>query len=229
MRLSDIATGTRAIKRVPLPLVNVPSKFSSDVPELLEQREKDRADALANGQPFPDEITVGLRVLLSGELVEVYENAARFAKEHGVSEPNESDPIYNLGVSIYICAMSCVDPDSDPRNPVRFFGRGDLESAAAELLSSPHIGRDGLAYLAEQQELWQDLSNPRANKIPPHKFYDVIVAMANEDANKALKDFLALRPGMLFHLLRSMAVQLVSLLKLKFTPGVTSQETTSSG
>lgn len=228
MRLSDIPKGFRAIKRVALPLVNVPSQFSADVPELNEQRARDCADAVAAGEPvIPDEVMVGLRVLTVDEMVTVYEKAGEFARKHGVTEPNESNPIYNVGVSIYVSALACCDVDSDPKDPMPFFGkRGDIESAALELLSSPHIGRDGIAYLAEQQELWQDMANPRANRIPPQKHYETIVQLADSDVNRALKGFLALRPGMLFHLMRSMAVQLLSLLNQKSSSGAISPETT---
>lgn len=230
-KLSQIAKGTRAIKRVALPLVNVPSFLSPDIPELAAQRASDRAAAIENGEPAtPDEVIVGLRVLTLAELTEVFEKAGDFARKHGVKEPNETDPIYVLGESIYLCAMACVDPDSDARNPEPFFGtRGDLESAALELLSSPHIGRDGIAYLRETQEAWQDMCNPRANKVPPSVFYESIVSLADKEPDVALRTFLAYRPAMHFHLLRTMAGLLVNLQPGKFSPGATLAETTSVG
>jgi hypothetical protein len=230
-KLSDIMKGYRAIKKVALPLVNVPSFINPDVPELAAQRESDRALAIANGEPAnPDEIMVGLRILTLNELALVYQKAGDFARERGVKEPNETDPIYNLGVSVYICAIACVDPDSDVKNPEPFFGaRGDIESAARELLDSIHIGRDGIAYLAEQHEAWQDLCNPQANKVPPSKFYELIVEMADKNTDVALKTFLALRPGMRFRLACFTASLLKTLHLEKFSPGVTSAEMSPNG
>lgn len=230
-KLSDVAKGNRAIKKVALPLVNVPSYINPDVPELAAQRESDRALAVEKGEPAtPDEVMVGLRVLTLDELTTVYEKAGDFARSRGVKEPNDTDPIYALGLSIYLCAIACVDPDSDVKDPEPFFGaRADLESGALELLSSPHIGRDGIAYLAESQEAWQDICNPRANKVPPSVFYDSIVSLADKNPDVALRTFLGYRPAMHFHLLRTLAGLQVNLQQDKFFNGATLAETKSSG
>lgn len=230
-KFSDVAKGNRAIKKVALPLVNVPSFLNPDVPELAAQRESDRASAIEKGEPAtPDEVMVGLRVLTLDELVTVQEKAGDFARKRGVKEPNETDPIFSIGASIYACALACVDPDSSAKDPEPFFGtRGDLESAALQLLSSPHIGRDGIAYLTESQEAWQDLCNPRANKVPPSVFYDSIVSLADKDPDVALRIFLGYRPAMQFRSLRTLAGLLVNLQQGKFLPGATLAETTLSG
>jgi hypothetical protein len=230
-KLANIMKGHRAIKKVALPLVNRPSFINPDVPELAMQRESDKELAVANGEPaITDEVTVGLRVLTLAELATVYQKAGDFARERGVKEPNEADPIYDLGLKIYTCAIACVDHESDVKDPEPFFGkRGDLESAARELLESVHIGRDGIAYLAEQHEVWQDTCNPQANKVPLSKFYELIAGFADDDSDTALKTFLACRPGMLFRLLRFMA-NLLKILHLdKSLSGVTTAETKSSG
>lgn len=230
-KLSDIMKGHRAIKKVALPLVNVPSPFTPDAPELAAQRESDKALATANGEPaIPDEVIVGLRILTLNELTTVYQKAGEFALSRGVKDPNETDPIYNIGVSIYTCAIACVDPDSDVKNPEPFFGtRGDIESAARELLDSIHIGRDGIVYLAEQHEAWQDLCNPQANKIPPSRFYEGIVSMADDDPDVALKTFLAWRPGMRFRSACFLAKLLKTLLSEKSFSGATLAEMSQNG
>lgn len=227
-KLSDIMKGHRAIKKVALPLVNVPSFVSPDVPELVAQRE---SDATTNGVPAnKSEIQVGLRVLTLGELATIYQKAGDFARERGVKEPNETDPVYALGLSIYTCAIACVDPDSNVKDPDPFFGtRGDLESAARELLESVHIGRDGIAYLAEQHENWQDACNPQANRVPAHVFYDLIVEMSDDNPDKALKTFLGLRPGMRLRFMTFMAKLLKTLHSEKSSSGATLVETPSNG
>jgi len=223
--LTNIMKGHRAIKRVQLPLVNVPSSLIPDVPELAAQRQADAA----GGEPAK-EITVGLRVLTLSELTTIYEKAGEFARKHGVKDPNETDPVYALGLSVYTCAIACVDPDSDVKDPEPFFGkRGDIESAALELLDSIHIGRDGIAYLAEQHENWQDICNPQANKVPPHAFYDAIYSMATNDIDQASKAFLAFRPGSRLLFAIFMANLLKSLLPDKFSLGVYLAEINKNG
>lgn len=222
-KLSDIMKGHRAVKKVALPLVNVPSIINPDVPELAAQRESDKALAAEKGESaIPDEVTVGLRVLTLDEVATIYQKAGDFARERGVKEPNETDPIYDLGLKIYTCAIACVDPDSDVKNPEPFFGtRGDLESAARELLSSVHIGRDGIAYLSEQQENWQDHCNPQANKIAPHRLYELVVELSDANPDNALKTFLACRPGLRLRLLTFMANLLKILHSDKSSSGAT--------
>ena len=48
-KLDDIAAGIRAIKRIDLPLVNVPCSLLPDIPELMEQRKKDAEAAASRG------------------------------------------------------------------------------------------------------------------------------------------------------------------------------------
>lgn len=230
-KLSDIMKGTRAIKRVALPLVNVPSHFSPDVPELKAQQAADQAAYCEPGEPaIPNEVMVGLRVLTLEELATIYQKAGEFAQGRGVKEPNDSDPIYNLGIGIYTCAIACVDPDSDVRDPDPFFGkRGDIESAALEILSSVHVGRDGIAYLSQAHEQWQELNNPQANKIHPAQFEEVVKGLADKNIDEAMRTFLALRPGMQFRSACFMANLLKTSLLDKFLPGATSAETPQSG
>jgi hypothetical protein len=214
VKYRDIAMGTRAIKRVPLPQVNVPSGLTSDVPELATQREQDRNAASPSGvAPEAQVPQVGLRILTGVEYVTVAEKALAFAKSRGSNKADGDDPIYNLGTAVYTLALACVDPDSDPRDPDPFFGeRGDLESAVEQILESPHLGRDGIFFLSEAHELWQDVCNPRALKLSPQAMY----AQVAEIAQKAdITGFLALRPGMQWNFVLFMASLLWNLLKDK--------------
>lgn len=207
MRHRDIQKGTRAIKRVPLPLVNVPSALLPDVPELAEQRARDKA-AASPGQALPEAPVpeVGLRVLTGTELRVIAEKARQFAKQ--TDKVNEEDPLYQLGRSVYTLAVACVDPSSDPANPTPFFGElGDVDSAANEILDSAHLGRDGITYLVEAQELWQDLCNPQGLKVGGERMGELIAEIG---ADPDYRRFLALRPGMRWILLRTMAVLLTN-------------------
>lgn len=208
MRHRDIIQGTRAIKRVPLPLVNVRSSALPDLPELAEQRARDQAAASPGSAP-PDAPApeVGLRVLTGAELRTVAEKAREFAKN---DKATEEDPLYALGKSVYTLALACVETDpADPRNPLPFFGEpGDVDSAAREILDSVHLGRDGITYLAEAQELWEDMCNPQAFKVSGQRMGELIGEIA---ADSDVRRFLSLGPATRWILLRTMAVLLANL------------------
>lgn len=219
VRFKDVAQGSRAIKRVTCPLVNVPCYLLPDVPELAEQRARDAKKAELAGSappPAPGSIEVGLRVLSGGEILEIYDKAAQVAvgRNH---KPDESSPIYNLAVGVFTLAASCVCPDSDPADPIAFFGgKGDeqprssdianWQSAYDEIMASPHLGRDGILYLVEQQEVWQDICNPSALKIGADRMWELAGEVAADDTGRP---FFALRPAMRWSFTRFMALQLL--------------------
>jgi hypothetical protein len=232
MKLKNVAAGTRAVKRIPLPLVNRPTGFAPEVPELLAQVASDNALAAAAGEPaIPASVDVGVRVMTGSELATVYEKAEEFARSKGVSSSNiDGNPIYNLGLSVYTCAVACVDPDSDVRNPEPFFGeRGDVESAALELLESPHISRDSIEYLAKCQQAWQDLCSPDALRVSMKGLVDAVAKIGSSDDEEAFETFLALRPGTQWVCARFMAKQLLILQTLKSPATSTSSGTSSTG
>lgn len=230
MRLRDLQKGTRAVKRVKLPLVNRPSSLTPDVPELMTQRALDANRAIEAGdKPMPDEVWVGVRVLTASELAEVYAKASEFARSKG-AEPRETDPIYNLGVNVYLCAIACVDPDSDANDPMPFFGeRGDLGSAALELFASPHIGREGLQYLAAAQQLWQDVCSPSAMRMSPRDMVEAVRKIGGDDQEVAFETFLALRPGTQWACFRFTAAQLLILQTASLFGTPTSSAMSSNG
>jgi hypothetical protein len=227
VRLKDIRAGARAIHRVRLPLVNVPTPFGPSQPELAAQRERDQAAAAQSGAAasvVPDSVEVGVRVLTGLEMGAILENTARTAVEKG-GKNVPTDPIYQYWLSVYTVVLSCVDPDSDPSNPDPFFGdRGNLDSAVAEILGSPHIGRDGIIFLHEQQEHWQDICNPQASKVSPEKLYELAGEVA---ASKDADPFLRLRPAMQWLLVRFLASQLLTAPDHRLPFGPSSQESSS--
>ena len=233
-RLKDVLVGTRAIKRVPLPLVNVPSSASPDQPELSAQRQADREAWQADAPPGSDPgafdvstVEVGLRVLTGAEHSLVLQKAVQFAKDRG-GTGEFTDPQHGLGMQVYTLAIACVDPDSDPRDPVPFFGEPgaeQIESAVREILASPMLGRDGIVYLHEAQELWQDMCSPQSHRVSTERFVEIMRQAATDgDA----RGFLALRPGTRWDCFRSISVLHVSSLTHKLPSGVPSQESSSS-
>lgn len=233
MKFRDIPSvrrGKRAIKRVDLPLVNRPCFLKPDVPELMAQRAMDAHDAIEAGEPtMPESVQVGVRVLTGSELSDVYAKAREYAVSKG-GQAHDADPNYSLGLNVYLCAIACVDPDSSPEDPEPFFGeRGDIESAALELFQSPHIGKEGFEYIAQAQALWQDLCSPSALRMSPRDMVEAVRVMGGDDVEAAMRTFLALRPGMLWHCMRFGASQQSILQTLKSSTGSISPDTSSSG
>lgn len=223
MKLRDIITGHRAIKRVTLPLVNRPSPLAEAVPELDAQRAEDAANGATDAT-----IEIGLRVLTALEWATVYEKAAQFARDRKVpdNQLNDSNPIYNLGCSVFVCVLACVDPETKASDPDPFFGeRGDLESAALELLSSPHIGRDGIQFLTAAQQLWQDRCSPTALRLPTDKMFQQVAELSSTDDEVSSRAFLDMRPGMQWVCMRFMAklLQDLPMLKSLFSPSSPSE------
>lgn len=227
MKLKDIAKGTRAIRRVMLPLVNVRCPLLPDLPELAEQRAADQAAfeaAQAGSAPSAApaaSVEVGLRVLTGEEAAEVYEKAAEFARARGSSDPKPGDPLYDFGEAIHRVALATVDPDSDPAHPSPFFASVD------EMLSSPHVGRDGIIYLAEAQETWQDLCSPQLTKFSAGELFDQI-GKAAAAGDESLRFFELLRPGARWILLRTLASLLLSSRQLKSQLGTHTSSTSES-
>lgn len=230
-RFSDLAAGTRAIHRVPLPLVNVPCPLLPDLPELAAQREKDAEAAASQGASVvPATVEVGLRVLTGEEFLLIETLSRKMAESQGCKSFDETDSIFNMAKSLYTIAVACVDPDSDPREPVPFFGsKGETPKVSAEsgvkaILESPHIGRDGIIFLAEQHEHWQDLCNPSALKVSPERMWGLVGEVA---ASNDARPFLLLRQGMRWSFARFMAVLLVSYSMDKSPFGSDSPESSS--
>lgn len=206
------------------PLVNVPCHLLPDVPELAEQRARDAAKA---GKPeaaaAPDSVVVGLRVLTGQEILEIYDKAAQVALGRN-QKADLSSPIYELAVSVYTLAASCVSADSDPERPVPFFGDSEepgagvenWESAYSEILASNHLGRDGILFLSEQQAAWQDICNPQALKIGASRLWELAAEVAADDTGRP---FFSLRPALQWSFTRFMAVQLLSLMSSLSQPG----------
>jgi hypothetical protein len=226
VKLKDIIQGTRAIHRVRLPLVNVPADDATAPPELAAQRARDQAAAPPGQAAFSSGyVEVGLRVLLGVETQEVLKRAQSYAEQHGSKTPNPGDPLYDFGLRLFTVAIAAVDPESDPRDAEPFFGnRGDAQSGVDDILDSPHIGRDGILYLSEQQEYWQDLCSPQPLKITPEKLWEKVGEVA---ASRDARPFFGLRPGLQWVLVRFMAGQLVSSPGHRFFFGADSPSRTS--
>jgi hypothetical protein len=241
-KLTDIAAGDRAIKRIVLPLVNVPCSLLPDIPELMEQRKKDAEAAASQGAPVvPATVEVGLRVLTGAENLLIERLTNKMAEANGCKAFDESDAIFNMAKSLYTIAVACVDPDSDAKDPDLFFSplgtvvraskagalvpgekdRTFADECVQTIQLSTHVGRDGIIYLAEQHEFWQDTCNASALKMSEAQMWAHVGEVA---ASSDARPFLSLRPGMRWIFARSMAVLLWNSYLDKSSSGRTSQE-----
>lgn len=137
MKLRDLAKGTRAVKQVSFRLANAPE------PKVIELDEP----------VAPDEYTAKLcvRVLTGAEFAEAISRAQADALSKGVKEWLDTHPLCRLYEMVHTLAVACVDADcvAEP-----FFASAD------EILKSPEVGEDNIAYLYAKHRAWQDECSP---------------------------------------------------------------------
>lgn len=201
MKFSQIKKGTRQVKTVPLPVLLDPS------------------------QPR-EEVQVGLRCLSGSDSTEVLESTAEFARERGSKNPQAGDPLYELGLRVYTLLFACVDPDNpDPESEgARFFSSVDeiLEKGQG---GSPILGRDGISYLFEAQEAWQDHCAPQISKLSEEEAWQKIKEVA---ASEDPLVFANMQPALQWNLARFMAERLLIFQRSKSVSGYTAGRNTAT-
>lgn len=183
MKFSQISTNKRAIKVVRFRLGNAP------VP-----------DGLAATDPIPDdEYThkVGLRVLTGAEVAQVYANARADAKSKGSETWLDDDPLCRLYEMAHTVHVACVDPDSG-ESCEPFF------ASVNEVLTSPALGSDNIAYLHEQQGIWQDECSLKTEGRTIEEVMGFVVAEAERPENVE-SPLARMRPSTRENLVRTMA------------------------
>jgi len=192
-----LTSGFRALKIIELPLTTQPHGIQADTPEQQEAR----------GGTEPVKVMVGLRALTPGERADVLASAHAYAVRKGASGDVEQGAGYSQALAVYTVAAATIDPDSDRRRPLLFFG-DTLEDAANTIRSSPLMTDDIVLYLRERQESWQDEVNPQALTVKDSELYDI----ARKAAESA--DFLHfMRPALLIALTRTLASLLLTSLE----------------
>lgn len=192
-----LLTGFRALKIIELPLTTQPHGIQADTPEQVAARDGEK----------PVKIMVGLRALTPEERGDVLAAAYARSVSKGATGDVESSAIYNQHLAVYLCAMACVDPDSDRRAPILFFG-DTLEQAADTIRRSPLLTDDTVVYLRERQEAFQDEINPQALTFKDDELYDLTKRAAGD------RDFLyCMRPGNLVKFSHFLAVLLLNSLE----------------
>lgn len=200
MKLHQIAKGTRSVKRIPFRVSNAPDIEGVDW-------KKDE-----------NTIEVGIRALTPAESSEVLEKARDAAEKAGVKEWLATHPLCELHLMVHLVAVACVDSEA-PSEP--FFVGG-----AKEILDSPEIAGDNLAYLAQQAKLWNDQLGPREPEMTAEQLISALIREAERPENAPETFFSLLRPSSQLSFFRSTAKLLTSSLMNRYLSG--SPEATSS-
>jgi hypothetical protein len=204
MKASRWLKGRRAINTVPLPLA----------------KQADRSGSIGGvGSPPTDAEApvVGLRALGPIEHEEIMQRAYSDARAAGLEKPTEDDEAYRYYKALHLVHVTCVDPDA-PEEP---FFDGGLQ----QLRDSAELGRDGIAWLAEQWEQWQDEVGPYQTSLSQAELEQAVRTLAGEGGDVF---FCGLRPGMRWSLARFMAILLLPLLESKSSSGGGSTSNSSS-
>jgi hypothetical protein len=178
---AQIAKGRLARKTVELPLAG------------------SHADSVT-GEWRGESAKVDLRVLTGVEQLTVLEKARAAAKARGVDDPIDGDPIYDLALVVETLLLACIDIDSPDDAPRPYF------SSADEILRSPMLTRDHLAFLYESQLAWQDECSPRLFTMQPEEVRHSLERLARADMSEVQRFLLRMRPGMLASFLHFTAV-----------------------
>lgn len=162
MKLRNVAKGVRAVKTVTFRLANAPE------PRPVELGE----------EPVRDEhtIEVGVRVLTGGEYAEALSKAQADAQQKGVKEWLDTHPLCRLYEMVHVLAVACVDTEARDEP---FF------ASAQEILDSPEVGEDNIAYLYALQRAWQDECSPFIKDFTAEQVVALLATEAERPENAA--------------------------------------------
>ncbi len=160
MKLRDVAKGKRAVKAVPFRLANAPD------PKPVPPGEEPALDDYT--------VLVGLRVLTGNEAAQALQSAEADARKRGVTQWLDTHPLCRLYEMAHTVAAACVDLEA--RDEPFFV-------SAQELLDSPLVGEDNIAYLYEQQRYWQDECSLRSKDLSVEQVLELLSKEAERPEN----------------------------------------------
>jgi hypothetical protein len=183
LKLRELAKGTRAVKAVPFRLANAPEPPPEE------------------GQD-PHVHMVGVRVMTGDEIAAAYEKAQTDVAKRGVAQWLDTHPLCRLYLMAHTLAVACVD--NEARDEPFFV-------SAQQVMSSPEVGGDNIAYLFEQQQAWQAESALDAKGKTPEEVIGLLAMEAARTEN-AESPFDRMPRATLVSCLRSSARLLTTLL-----------------
>lgn len=142
------------------------------------------AEALALVGPYREpitfeigqaQVTVGLQILGIADEVAALARARSYAVEHGVTDPSETDPLYEQGLAIATVALACVEHDSPRDAPVRVF-----ESEEA-LVQNKLVPRELVAYLYARYRFMVDTHSPRKFDVTRDQIFAMVKSAQEDD------------------------------------------------
>ena len=199
MKLSQLPKGVRAVKAVPFRLANAPEPSAEE------------------GAQDPHVHMVGVRVMTGEEIADAYQKAQADAAKRGIKDWLDTHPLCRLHLMAHTLAIACVDADARDEP---FFVSAD------EVMSSPHVGGDNIAYLYEQQQAWQDECSIDAKKYTIEEVIGMLALEAARTENER-SPFADMRPSSLKSFMRTTAVLWFSSLTANSLTGTISDSTTS--
>jgi hypothetical protein len=155
--------------------------------------------ALGKWEGHTDQLDV--RALRSDEYDDVVSKATAFARAKGVEAPADGDELYERGRMLHTLIVSCIDKDSPLEAPIAYFESVD------ELQTSDLLLPETIAYLFQQQRMWQDEISPLRMNLSEEEYLDGISRTVQGDTDF----FVSMRPGLQWSSFASMASQLVAL------------------
>lgn len=151
-----------------------------------------------------------LRVLRESDDIAALSWARAYATRMGIASAGEDEPIYSKALMAARLARACLTEDSDAKTQTPFFASADA------ILDAEALAGDRLAYVYELYEIHRDLVSPMAKTIGVHKLLDLAKEMVE---SKGPGPFVALRPGLRWIFVRTLAATLMTFWTSKSPPG----------
>ncbi len=188
---AQIRKGTRARRRVPLPLGTGPIAIKIGP-----------GGVLAVEAPTEGVVQVGLRPLTSGEQADIMTRARADAIARGVSDPKPGVPIYDLAEMEHTLLLACLDPDSPQDAPRPLF------ASIEEIRTDPDLGGDRIAYLFELFQQFQEECSPQRRHMSLEETMAAMLLLGGEGEEEARRFFESLGPGLRWICMRTLGLLL---------------------
>ncbi|RYE77944.1 MAG: hypothetical protein EOO74_06085, partial [Myxococcales bacterium] len=193
-RWADVRAGTRARRRVFLPLGATAAPMPKVAPD----------GTVEMPPPDPDAIPLDLRILAPGETADVLKRARADAVDAGVPDPKDGNPIYDLAEMEHTLLLACTDVDSPLDAPRPFF------DSIEQIRSEPRLDRERIAYLHAMQQRWQAECSPHLRNASAEETQGALLALGVLPEDESMRFFDSLGPGLQWTYTRILALRHVT-------------------